>query len=280
MVEEKLFIPKEAFEKGLLQFRKYDCHVIRNLKDNTISFGDRRNFNDPFDCNLPINLCSEGEWQNYLFRFPPKDQLASPNFIAKRAKELASDPQKAKSEIESLIYDHRRFSCLTIASEERLFFNSLFWSNYADKHAGICLKFNGKLLIESFQQKGILAISVDYCEDNKIPDFNYIRNKLNGRKKLASKYFLGTKSSQWINEGELRFIYCSAERIKKEDNYIEKEFAPECLEEVYLGCRFNHEKLDEIKEILSDPKYQSVKLYSLKKDNKHFRLIRDQIRIH
>ena len=277
MTDEKPVIPLAAFEDGLLQFRKYDCHVIRNLKDNTISFGDRRNFNDPFDCNLPVNLCSEGEWQNYLSKFPPKDVIVSPHFIAKRAKELASDPQKAKSEIESLIYDYRRFSCLTIASEERLFFNSLFWSNYADKHAGICLRFNGKLLIESFQQKGIHPISVEYCHDNKIPDFNYIRNKLNGSKKLASNYFFGTKSHQWGNEGEIRLIYFSPERIQQ--NYIEMEFDPDCLEKVYLGCRFDSKKLDDIKGILSNPKYKEVKLYGLKKDIKQFKLEPYEIKI-
>ncbi|WP_430972476.1 DUF2971 domain-containing protein [Sunxiuqinia rutila] len=278
MANEKPSIPKEVFEKGLLQFRKYDCHVIRNLKDNTISFGDRRNFNDPFDCNLPINLCSEGEWQKYLLKFPPKDHLGSPAFIAKRAKELALNPQKAKSEIESLIYDHRRFSCFTIASEERLFFNSLFWSNYADKHAGICLKFNGKLLVENFLTNHIQPILVEYCNDNKIPDFNYIRNKLNGSKKLASKYFLGTKSSQWAKEGELRFIHLSPEKILPD--YIVKKFIPECLEEVYLGCKFELEKVDEIKKILSNSKYKNVKLFGLKKDNKHFRLIPEQVKIH
>lgn len=47
---------KEVKEKGLLQFRPFDKHVRDSLINNEIIFGSAKNFNDPYDCNLPINL--------------------------------------------------------------------------------------------------------------------------------------------------------------------------------------------------------------------------------
>ena len=53
---ERDSIEKEALEKGLLQFRTFDKHVRNALINNEIIFGAAKNFNDPFDCNLPIDL--------------------------------------------------------------------------------------------------------------------------------------------------------------------------------------------------------------------------------
>jgi len=173
MADEKDFlIPCEVFDNGLLQFRPYDCHIKRNLANNTISFGERKNFNDPFDCNLPIKLCSEFEWQQYLLKFPPKGFILPPANIAQRAFDLANNPVKAQNDIESLIYDHRRFSCFTIALDKNLFGNNMFWASYANKHSGICLKFNGKKLLDHYLSLGIMPIPIKYCKDGEIPEFN------------------------------------------------------------------------------------------------------------
>lgn len=232
MADEKEFvIPLEVFENGLLQFRKYDCHIIRNLTNSTISFGERKNFNDPFDCNLPIKLCSEYEWQQYLLKVLPKESNLPPAHIAQRAFYLAHNPGKAQKDIESIIYDHRRFACFTTALDKNLFGNNMFWASYANKHSGICLKFNGRKLLDHFVSLGIMPIPIKYCKDEEIPEFNYIKNALKGKEEMASKYFFGTKSREWENEDELRLVYYSKTKIDSE--FLEKEFEPICLEEVY-----------------------------------------------
>ena len=270
MADEKEFLlPPEVFNNGLLQFRPYDCHLKRNLTNNTIPFGKRKNFNDPFDCNLPIKLCSEYEWQQYLLKFPPNGVILPPEYIAGRAQELAQDPSKAQTEIESRIYDHRLFSCFSIALEKNLLGNNMFWASYANKHKGICLKFNGEKLLNHYWHKGRIApISIEYTESNQIPEFNYVRNKLEGNKS-ALKYFFGTKSKEWENENELRLIYSSKNKI--ELDFLDFEFEPSCLEEVYLGYKFCSDKVIEIKEVLSNVKYKDVKLYRLERDNSLFK---------
>jgi len=278
MNENRFVIPLEVFENGLLQFRQYDCHIKRNLTNSTISFGERKNFNDPFDCNLPIKLCSEYEWQQYLLKCPLKGFILSPAYIAKRAQDLAKDASNVQKEIESLIYDHRRFSCFTIALDKNLFGNNMFWASYANKHSGICLKFNGRKLIDHYLYLGIYPIPIKYSKDEEIPEFNYIKNTLKGKEELASKYFFGTKSKEWENEDELRLICYSEEKI--DSKFLEIEFEPSCLEEVYLGYKFCPDKVIEIKKILSDVKYEHVKLYKLERDNSFFKFNRVQIKIH
>ncbi|NQU52066.1 MAG: hypothetical protein HQ522_05960 [Bacteroidetes bacterium] len=70
MTQEELLEKEEMVRKcGLLQFRKYNHFLRESLQNNRIIFGEAKNFNDPFDCNLPINISNtEREILDFLMK--------------------------------------------------------------------------------------------------------------------------------------------------------------------------------------------------------------------
>jgi hypothetical protein len=265
-------IEQDIFKYGLLQFRKYDTFLISNLIENKISFGAPQNFNDPFDCNLPLNfessltdvqnLTIEANFQKGNFNIPS---------IAKKALELYNNPKLVEDQIKNLIFNCRRFSCFNLAKSSQHLHNSLFWANYANKHSGICMKFSGELIkyYHEYFHNTIGLVPVVYCTDNLIPEFNYIRNR-SSRDYLAVQYFFGTKSKEWENEDEIRLVYQPDSKII--DSYINFEFAPISLESVYIGCKISTEEEKVIQKCLSDKKYGHVDIYRLEMDDKRFKL--------
>lgn len=267
-------IEENTFKYGLLQFRKFDVNLLNNLKENKITFSSPRKFNDPFDCNLPIRTeCSKYDLQNLLLDISAAQNEYDLPFIRNRIEELFLNPSDLYGYIKSQIYDHRRFSCFTIGSEEKHLSNTKFWANYADKHQGVCMKFSGTLLKYYYENhKDIIGlVPIEYCTNDQMPKFNYIKNRRR-REKFASQYFFGTKSEEWKDEEEVRLIYFSKQKISTEESYVNFEFNPAYLQEIFLGCYFDKSKIEEIKRIVSDQKYNHVKLFILELDKQKFRL--------
>lgn len=276
--EEIIQLEDDIFKYGLLQFRKYDEYLISNLICNKITFGSAQNFNDPFDCNLPIDMeCSFKDIQNFTI----EANFANGNFdlssIAQKAIELYRKPEMLHNELKDMILNQRRFSCFNLAKAKRHLHNSLFWANYANKHRGVCMKFTGELIkyYHDFFQDLIGLVPVKYTIDDMIPEFNYFKNR-KSRDHFAVEYFFGTKSKEWEYEEEIRLIY--QPDIKVLNSYINFEFNPNSLDSVYLGCKITSNEEEEILSCLSDRKYDHVDIYKLEMDNRRFKLNDNLIR--
>lgn len=273
--EEISQIEADISKYGLLQFRKYDEHLISNLIENKITFGSAHNFNDPFDCFLPIDI--EGTLFEYIKFVGSYRSMSgrSQKEIEDRAKYLRDNPENFKKDLRGLILDHRRFTCFNIPEKKPHLKNSLFWANYANKHRGICMKFSGSILTHYIENKDwiIQFIPIEYCKDDNIPTFNYIRYKLFEKDKneyKATQYFYGTKSKEWTYEYEVRFIYYDTQKI--DHQYVNFEFPPEVLEQIYLGTKITEDEKNVILKCLSDKKYDHVDIYKLEMDDKQFKL--------
>lgn len=268
--KERTQIEQDIFKYGLLQFRKYDEYLISNLIENKITFGSAKNFNDPFDCNLPIYLCSLDEYRKYLWKKFPKRSVENSEYINMRAQMLANFPEVTRADIHHLVYDFRRFSCFNIPKQREHFGNSKFWANYADKHHGICMKFSGNLISTCSKEpkKTITLIPIEYCKTDEIPKFNYFLNDLNGKPEFATQYFFGIKSKHWEDEYEVRLIFYTGKEI--DESYVSHEFDSKDLLEIYIGCRVNLAEQKVILKCLSDEKYNHVKIYRLNMDQQKF----------
>lgn len=270
--EEIAQIEEDIFKYGLLQFRKYDKFLLSNLVQNKITFGSAQNFNDPFDCNLPINVeCTLKDVQVFAI----EANFANSNFnlssIAEKADELYRNPEVLYHSLKDLILNRRRFSCFNLAKTKHHLHNSLFWANYANKHSGICMKFSGELIryYHDFFQDLIGLVPVKYTNDDMIPKFNYFKNR-KSRENFAVEYFFGTKSKEWKYEEEIRLVY--QPDLQDLDSYINFEFNPISLESVYLGCKITSSEEKEILSCLLDKKYEHVDIFKLEMDSKKFKL--------
>jgi len=272
--EEREAIVFKIRKFGLLQFRGYDSsdYLINSLQENEIIFGSRKNFNDPFDCNLPINVqCSIIDVENLLLDISFEKNLFNLRDIRKRADEIFSDTNKLRAQLEILIYNYRRISCFTIASPNKHLANSKFWANYANKHKGICMKFNGDILIDYApnEQEDFSYIPVEYCPNDAIPKHNYIKDK-SFRGNSSAQYFLGTKSMEWKDEEEIRLVYFPGIEINGDFTY--RKFNPKYLEQIYLGCNLEKEDIERIINCISDLKYEHVDIFRLERDEHRFTL--------
>lgn len=270
--EEISQIEENLFKYGLLQFRKYDGYLTKNLIENKITFGSCQNFNDPFDCNLPINVeCTLKDVQDFTIEANFVNGNFNLSSIAEKADELYRNPELLYHRLKDLIINRRRFSCFNLARTKHHLHNSLFWANYANKHSGICMKFSGELIryYHDFFQDLIGLVPVKYTNDNMIPKFNYFKNR-KSRENFAVEYFFGTKSKEWKYEEEIRLVY--QPDLQDLDSYINFEFNPNSLESVYLGCKITFSEEKEILTCLSSKKYDHVDIYKLEMDDKQFKL--------
>lgn len=272
MTSEEIYkIEQDIFKYGLLQFRKYDEFLISNLINSKITFGSPQNFNDPFDCNLPITF--DNSLSDYIdfIRYYPESINKSNEWIIETGKRLYKNRKKFKTDFAKMLFDNRRFSCFNLAKKEHHLSNSLFWANYANKHQGICMKFSGELLKYYYEnhQPIIKLVPVEY-KNQDIPEFNFIKNRVNGEIEGSAQYFFGTKSAEWSYEDEIRFIYDSnGEEIGP---FVNFEFDPKSLVEVYIGCKIKEKEQKVILHCLSSKKYDHINIYKLEMDDKQFKL--------
>lgn len=283
---------KEALEKGLLQFRPFDRYLKKALKNNQIIFGEARNFNDPFDCNLPIDLNNTIEEIYDYLNLANKESKFNQDYIQSLAKHYFDNKYKLEKEIRFRIFDFRRFSCFHINSIDEIHENSLFWANYSDKHRGICMKFKGDLIdtheqffVSSFEN--INSYPIDYVE--YIPNFNYLFYRIlkeqsgpEYAKRLygytPSEYFFTLKSKHWEKENEVRFILKSSNDSPILESFNNIKFNPRMLERVYLGCNAPQSTIDEVFKIMYLPKYKHVEIIKLVRNNKEFKFSEERIK--
>ena len=273
--QERALIYDKILESELLQFRGYDDnnYLLNSLNNNQLIFSSPKQFNDPFDCNLPIDTnCTPSEIQEFYIKIQSKKGILTPNEASSCSKKLYDNPNILKNYIKDLIYDHRRFSCFTTASNEAHLTNSRFWGNYANKHNGICMKFSVEFLKDTIVNNNsrMKFIPIRYCDSDKIPEFNYIKNRLRDIPTSVSQHYLGTKSKEWEDENEIRLVYDSKDKII--EPYIYHKFNPRYLQEIYFGINLSTENKKKLKRIFNQPKYRHVELFKLEKDQKQFKL--------
>jgi hypothetical protein len=140
------------------------------------------------------------------------------------------------------------------------------------------MKFSGNLRkTYTIEHKGIVSLMpIRYCKTDEIPKFNYFLNDLKGKPEMATQYFFCTKSKQWEDECEVRLVFYTGKEMG--EAYINYEFNPNDLTEVYIGCRINDAEQKVILRCLSDKKYDHVDIYKLEMDVKRFKLNDKMIR--
>ena len=259
----------------LFQFRKIDNFLFQSLINKTLWFSSPSVFNDPFDCQLPVQVDNSlEEITKYLLQlncktkyYPKKQQ------VVERARILKQDTDYLKNFLRNKFFNERRFSCF-VTKEDLVYNNSKMWGYYADKHRGVCLKLQFDEEIEkSFElEPGIKINPLEIKYERAIPRFNYIRYKLNIKQDLNSsnQYFLGTKSDDWRDESEVRLIL---EKLSGQfdSEYVEVKFKPEYLKEVIFGCNSTEENRNTIREIIKcNSEYSHVKIFQIEKSEKFF----------
>ena len=199
-VKEKNY-KKELFQSTLYQYIPYDKNAIHNILQESISFSNPQNFNDPFD--PPIKIFEKEVERN------KEGLMARLNF---------------------------RITCLTTNNK-----SILMWSHYAQKHTGACIAYDtSKLETEEYiflrkVQYGckisrpkknfkMVYVQISGSESNTNTNLSDDPNNIN----LLQIYSI--KDENWNYEKEYRLIYTNPDN--EPENFITKKCP---ITAIYLG---------------------------------------------
>jgi len=184
----------------LYKYESFSTQSLANLKNGDIYFSLPNQFNDPFDCSLPINLdLSLKSVNSFRERFIERGGLPEngvQQLIAMSNGELLKMLHKVAYESIGKSLAGKGVSCFTNS-----FDNLLMWSHYGEKHTGFCLEFDSSY--EPFNK----AKKVKYVDD--FP-------KLNAEEVIIDVNYepilelLHTKANPWKYENEWRCIHAES----------------------------------------------------------------------
>lgn len=225
--------------------REYDSQICKysgitpNLKDsirnNYLWFSDPSDFNDPYDLNLNLILptYSKEELLDFTTEIVQKGKGKghSPESLAKH---FINNPLYLKDAIQK--YANGIASSLGVSCFSQKENNLLMWSHYADKHKGLCLKF------DMYKDHDLFTIPVKVDYPRNYPQFDYF--SLRKSEYGLPQFFVGTKSNDWAYENEIRIV---KPKSQFENNRGKILFKKDSLVEVIFGYKCGAEKANEIK---------------------------------
>lgn len=262
-----------------LRLYKYRCwidergqvieHSRRMLTHNAVFFTSARNFNDPFDCTMPLvpgPISDEKAKERIEFLMRENNPRVSRHEIQTEiARLMTIRPWRDRANLKRVkeIHQESKFShgFFTVSSTRE---SILMWSHYSDAHKGFCVAFDVAKMRSFFRSLHdtddifINLLKVDYRDEYQDTPF-YGMDELEAFIKP-----LVTKSSTWKYEEEYRFLLMDkTNRQFALDNGI--------IVEVILGCQMPSEHKEEIKEVLRE-KGSKVELFEARMKEKSFGL--------
>jgi hypothetical protein len=252
--------------KLLYKFR--DCRANGHmdiLTKSTIYFASPSNFNDIFDCKIPIvdGSSHEEHYERLLHKlmhqqkldqidyFDKYDLFNSINLKGKLIMSKFSTPFK-KTSINEFYEAYLDISTgvLSLTSNHE---NILMWGHYAAEHSGFCI---------GFSTKHLLKLNAHYIGKVRYSKkYSSIYPNVDDDKNIINMFFV--KSQNWKYENEYRIIWKDIEsRIVKIDK--------KAIQEIYLGYRIGHFKNLFLK--LKAKLLPHVNIYEAEKDDEEFKL--------
>lgn len=242
------FMPQYIYKYVSLSNKKddeLDKEKIDTLKNNKIYLSSPIRFNDPYDCQLNMDISKElkkvackvieielkknihsredrrqvEKNKNSIYK-----ELGLDNEIKKLVLELSKDWDKLKSEI--------AVSCLSQEND-----SMLMWSHYTNAYGGFCIQYKFKDVVECLRKQKLNIYPVIYS------------NKLQSIEQQLSKYKMliaaikstVSKAEVWNYENEWRII---GSLNNKNENGIKINMPKPTR--IYVGCNISKENRNEL----------------------------------
>lgn len=272
----------------------------RLLKENEVWFSAPTQFNDPFDCNIPLRLdkCPE----DWLLERMTEQALSRHSKISREeARKMAKDDlSKTRGSEERRALRWRQFKesvspvigVLSLASHWNQDGAELLWSHYAERHTGFVVGLNEEVMLSWMKELSgapedatrhepsegleVRPTSVKYVDDmpSLVPceesDVDLIY-------KLVTH-----KSTDWSYEDEVRYLMFNFGSDLKtthlSDDDRAQKIPKDAIDEITLGVNVSTEDVKRTKEILSG-NYSDVALYWARLKEDEFGLERTPLEI-
>ena len=224
-------------------YRYIDCDLKKlvTAKRNQLWMSSPRDFNDPFDCNLPIRDDFSVEDFEAIMRLGSERHCDNPPdrsvFISATEDDKRQFIQNCNEQFRLMI------TSFGVCCFSEIWDSILMWSHYADHHQGICLGYDETDFMK--KHSGILN-KVRYSTHYPDVTLGEITRDPN---KMLEKYLL-TKHVDWRYEKEWRLIII-------EDACRKRVTSPFPIKEIIVGVKTD----SEIKKVLCDCADSSISLF-------------------
>jgi hypothetical protein len=261
-------------------------NIIKNIfKDNTLKVTNPKDFNDPFDCNMPYldeNLSLKNIFKNEIKR---TQKISSKHYHVRMEQQegfnqqILAFEQEIKKEFEIFSSDWDieiskfRILSLTIKKDD-----ILMWSHYANFHSGVVLGFdNLKDIFDNLKPVKYVyeRESKNFIVNNFIKKAIRVKNNKENEDKEINNFvdkiieFLYIKKEEWKYEDEYRAIFFNDDkRIKKLRGIEIINFNKELVSEIIFGLNMTKENKIKICNFIKDYEYKINILEVIKKNGK------------
>ncbi|KAA3633652.1 MAG: DUF2971 domain-containing protein [Calditrichaeota bacterium] len=251
----------------LYKYRNWENDYNKiELLDSELYFTSALNFNDPFECKIPLNYEDESEEyirKSIAYHIKERDKNISDADLHKEVdywynKKNWSNPDN----IELML---AKLNSIGLYSLSSTYDNILMWSHYANSHRGFCISYDIKKLRQFFETEYfdnynnlVNLVEVKYYEE--FP--NFLPSDLN-----SQQYYelpISSKAIDWEYEGEYRFYIMDHVNIKV-------KVPLNVIDSIYLGCQMPLEIKSKIKKYLLTREYK-VKLFQSNRNKDAFKL--------
>jgi hypothetical protein len=254
------------YPQTIYKYRDWKDEFHKNvLLKNQLYLSSPKQFNDPFDCRIPIDYTSldtfekkEGYAKGYIERhqtFFIQNNIDPNEEYNIKLKELENIKVYQKKYEEEILFPSQDLH-YGVLSMSTMWDSKLLWAHYADSYKGVCYGFNEEKMRNSdlFGKGG----PVIYYEDDKFPFIDP------NDEDFMKKGFIEThsKSIDWKYEDEYRLFKLFFPNTPSNDDQI-KEVPNDFFTDITLGIMTSKEDRNEIIELAKSKNikvYQSIKV--------------------
>lgn len=247
----KIGVNHKAYPQFLYKYRSDGDNTEKIITDNELWFCNPKIFNDPYDCNTPINpntpLADIKKWLNSVG--------IAPGHIGNLAQKLQQNPNLMEQETNNAL------SKTGVCCFSTLYDSILQWSHYSDYHKGICLKF------DILEDPDFFEIPVIVSYRKVMQHYNHFiqSNKI-------VEYLIQPKFDAWSYESEVRVVKPQTLIDQNGGNRAFK-YKDACLKEVIFGVATSQTVKDKYKNLCVNNNKGHVQFFEMELDiGVHYKL--------
>ena len=179
--------------------------LLESINEGYLWFTDPKIFNDPYDCNLRLkNTLSDDTIENYLNIVNVLTKQWSVEELQQNIEYFKAHKNEVNDNLDKEFIDVVKQCAVCCLSERPDIL--LMWSHYAQKHTGVCLKYDLKEDATIFHPTSL--VKVHYPEH--YPEFDFMKYVINNKGIPSGNDLLqftaGMKSKDWQYEHEIRLV--------------------------------------------------------------------------
>lgn len=252
-VENLKQMTNDVNDTKVFKYREINENTFKILSNHQVWFANPSTFNDPFDCNIRVDMADDSsKIKNYYNKYNKEYKFDNnDNWILLKKSNFKDISLGNKLVMDSVKRMVSKVGILSLSSKND---NILMWSHYSNDHKGICLEFDLLKGKEAFRP----------IKKMKYKDEYGVLRYLDNPNRVIEEIFL-SKSIEWKYEDELRVI----------SNKVGlKSYNKDALSAIYFGCKTEEKDIDKIIKIVNDnfPEDQ-VQFYRMILDDRRYNLL-------